>query len=212
MGLYGNIISHIPRSHFDIVKVFPNQKALSGAINDGNINVGDYVLIDYELGGGFSNNLTIDDNINYHNTVWQKGFRTTTWTPPNGHGIWDVPQEEQLIPPQPTFFAIARLYSVLAEKSVSNRIAEDGDSGEEQALNTHVLMPVPINQIPEVITLPDEFNSFGSTSILLEENDNSAGSFSIENENDESKLESIQSITDRVFNKYGTRTYSYLTH
>lgn len=212
MGLYGNIISHIPRSHFDIIKVFPNQAALSEAINDGNINVGDYVLIDYELGGGFTNNLTIDNNINYHNTVWQKGFRTTTWTPPNGHGIWDVPQEEQLIPPQPTFFAIARLYSVLAEKSVSNRIAEDGDSGAEQALNTHVLMPVPINQIPEIITLPDEFNSFGSTSILLEENDNGAGSFSIENENDESKLESIQSITDRVFNKYGTRTYSYLTH
>lgn len=207
MGLYGNIISHIPRSHFNIVRIVANQASLAGIVEE--VNDGDYVLVDYSLGGSFNTNLTADNGINYHNTVWQKGFKTTEWMPPDEqNSIWDVPVEQR-IPPSATFFAIARLHSSLASKSYSTLVSQQPAAmGVEQDLNTNLLIPIPINQIPEVVTLPDEFNNFGPIAAsAINSEFNEAGQIDIQSPTENDTIHTIE----RVFTKYGTQSYSYLT-
>ena len=174
MGLYGNIISHIPRSHFDIVKVVANKKVLDNPDNEQikTLNNGDYVLVNYDLGGGFAANSAID-NQNYHNTVWQKGFYSV-------NGI-------------PTFFAIARLHSNLVEKSGATDTPKT-ISEANQRIEQYSLIPIPINQIPEIVKEPEEFNNFGVATNVPE---GSSGTSTV-------------LLPD--LNVYGTTSYSYLTH
>ena len=211
MGLYGNIISHIPRSHFDIVKTVANQAMLNSIINE--INDGEYVLVDYNQ-GSFNSNLSADHNINYHNTVWQRGFKTTSWMAPGGTTLWDVPEEEELVPPTPMFFAIARLHSFLAEKPT-----DDDDRGAPATLaqainhaNEYTLVPVTTNQIPEIIAEPKEFNHFGTAEVTVPDNYPQSGTVTIISPNEAIQTESHKHSIETVLPLYGTTSYSYLTH
>lgn len=86
-SLYGNIISHIPRSQFEISKIYQSRLDMEANIVNDNVALYQYVLVKYgEPGEGYSNNLQKDQNeygqvnggrdyiVNYDQTVWQKQY------------------------------------------------------------------------------------------------------------------------------------------
>ena len=81
MGFYGNnIITHIPRSHFDIALTVANRKALDSPEVLEQLDIYDYVLVHYgDTESERQTNYAIDTangfTYNYHNTIWQKGYK-----------------------------------------------------------------------------------------------------------------------------------------
>lgn len=86
-SLYGNIISHIPRSQFEISKIYQSRVDMETNIVDDNVAQYQYVLVKYgEPGAEYSGNLAKDQDaygnvnngkdyvVNYDQTVWQKQF------------------------------------------------------------------------------------------------------------------------------------------
>lgn len=86
-SLYGNIISHIPRSQFEISKIYQSRLDMEANILNDGIALYQYVLVKYgEPGEGYSSNLQKDQNeygqvnggrdyiVNYDQTVWQKQY------------------------------------------------------------------------------------------------------------------------------------------
>jgi hypothetical protein len=46
--LYGNVITHVPRSTYDIAHIFPNVKKMHMTINEDDVPLYHYVLVDYD--------------------------------------------------------------------------------------------------------------------------------------------------------------------
>jgi hypothetical protein len=77
MSFYGNnIISHIPRSHFDIALTVANRVALDDTATLAKVNMYDYILVDYNHGNAGNDSYNINKNIDAvkyfdcHNTIW----------------------------------------------------------------------------------------------------------------------------------------------
>ena len=85
-SLYGNIITHVPRSTFNISYTYPNAMQMFASVEEDNVPIYGYVLVDYDYanpdstGNLYQYNNSIDQNkwgsdkliINYDQTVWQK--------------------------------------------------------------------------------------------------------------------------------------------
>lgn len=85
-SLYGNIITHIPRSSFYISRTYPNVSEMFAGVTDDKVPLYSYILIDYNYtnpnatGDLYQFNNNVDQNkygsdkliINYDQTVWQK--------------------------------------------------------------------------------------------------------------------------------------------
>lgn len=81
-SLYGNQYGHIPKTHFNFFKVYPNRKKMQQEVenhvdDNGNpvsIRAGNYLLVDYSQENSYTTNQAIDgaeyDHDNFDLTVW----------------------------------------------------------------------------------------------------------------------------------------------
>ena len=109
--LYGNLTQHMPRSHFNLSKVYSNRKAMHIDIEtitegedgaDLTVSPGSYLLVDYSYGdNSYLDNQAIDKAEygvdNFDLTVWQVQMIKT-----------EKPAEEL-----PRCVAVARIHSIL---------------------------------------------------------------------------------------------------
>lgn len=198
MGFYGNnVISHIPRSHFDIALTVANRAALDNADTLAKVNMYDYILVDYNhgdaSGSSYNTNKGIDAT-NYfdcHNTIWQKGYKLSTET----RTINGKATEIQIA--VPGVIAIARLNSVLPTYYVNN--------------NAVVPVVYTMNQIPLVVNEPLGYDNFGAVDeFSLPSGFEESGEVEISSTITKDDEEVSTPIADE-FTRYGTDTYTYLT-
>lgn len=86
--LYGNIITHVPRSQFQFDKIYSTRSEMEQQQSMDNVRPLRYILIDYNHNdAGYQSNLNIDQEryglkngdtityaVNYDQTVWQKQY------------------------------------------------------------------------------------------------------------------------------------------
>lgn len=159
---YGNIISHTPKSHFNIALRYPNASQMFTMIesnNDDKVPVYGYVLVDYNFpgnlkegedyeGGLYQFNNSQDQSrwgskdliINYDQTVWQK-------VP------IEIKDEDNNIVINNTYRAISRLNSVLSNfESPEPHFKRENSIVTFQRLNGFPIVKVDI---------PNSYEDFG---------------------------------------------------
>ena len=198
MSFYGNnIISHIPRSHFDIALTVANRAALDNEATLAKVNMYDYILVDYNHGNAGNDSYNVNKNIDAvkyfdcHNTIWQKGYKIST-------EVRTIDGEQVRVQTaEPGIIAIARLNSVLPT----------------YYLNNNPVIPViyTMNQIPLVVNEPLGYDNFGvATDVSIPTSFTESGTINMSSTMMIGNKEVSTPIEDE-FTRYGTDTYTYLT-
>lgn len=197
MGFYGNnIITHIPRSHFDIALTVANRRAFDEDNVLEQLNMYDYVLVYYgDTESERSANYAIDTaagfTYNYHNTIWQKGYQLRTSVTVDEN---DEPVRTQST--EMTMIAVAKLDSVLPTYTQNNSVA--------------VPVIYTMNQVPVVVNEPLGYDNFGTAQATIPDDFTDSGEDELMTQftKDGKKLNSP--IINQLAS-YGTDTYTYLT-
>lgn len=198
MGFYGNnIITHIPRSHFDIALTVANRKALDSPEVLEQLDIYDYVLVHYgDTESERQTNYAIDTangfTYNYHNTIWQKGYKLVTSIVTNEDGSTERRQTTVM-----TMIAIAKLDSVLPTYYRN-------ESAAVPLIHT-------INQVPVVVNEPLGYDNFGTTQATIPTDFNESGEEVLMTQFEKNGKTLNSPIVNQLAS-YGTETYSYLTH